>query len=442
MMNRRVPIIAGVLMVIFIGIALGSAALGRRNTKKAAAKGEEKDKILVAAGDIPPGQVITDAMVGVKEVPKAEAAKAPYTDAIKEKAALVGGTTLVAIAKEDVFTKGNTKPAPDAISQKVTPGYVAVTLPAPEKPSLYDLNFLQPEDRVDVFGVTFDERGGNTTSTPLALNARVLAVDKVFDKSREEQRRKAVQAQIDDMKAQKQKKLAQPGNPPGWEKSYDDQVTALQGQLDPKVENPSVTVEVTNKQAQALALWRSSAITTLKIALHRQPDANNVIFTESPLSPTNPEAAGGAGALASASPLAPGSPVLTISDVVPPSRRDPRQYVEATDAHRQVAQAARDEKVKVVQSELDVLRAQKTMENLRKYGQEQPPPRPTAPVIGPGPMATPPLPVPKVDTAEVEKLKRELAELKSGGPRRPAAPPRYSTQIEVYRGTQVSVVGS
>ena len=295
-MNRNRIIGLGLVAAVLVLGALYSAS--RRGGGAAQQQAlEPKVAIPVAKKDLPPGTVLTEDVWDTTStlVPQSEVAK-KYADAQLDTKKFAGGTASTLITKGSPFTEQNTKKAPEMVSQKITAGYVGVTLAAPEKPSLYDLKFLNPDDRVDVVGVTFDAQGNWTTSTPLAANVRVLAIDSVMDIYKEKARRAEITQEINDLKAKKAN--AVPPMTAEMAKGVDDQIAADELKLDPKIEHPSVTVEVTPQQAQTLALWRTASLNaTLKIALHRQPDAMSAVFAEEQMvAPGTPGAPGMTGA--------------------------------------------------------------------------------------------------------------------------------------------------
>ncbi|MBI5834800.1 MAG: Flp pilus assembly protein CpaB [Armatimonadetes bacterium] len=435
-MNRRVLAI-GVVAVVLIAIALISA-MGRGRQQQAQQKKVDEvpdQRVVVAVVDIRPGKKIEPEMLDANKLVTATEKAEKYAGAVLDPAKIVGGTANVAIAKDAPIRVDQITAPPDSVSQKVSAGYVAITVAAPEKPSLYDLKFLKPDDHVDVMGVTYDDKGNWTTSTPLAASVRVLAVDVVWDKFKEEMRRKRVEAEIAQLQKERQEKANAPGDAT---KNLDEAIKAKREELDPKFENPSVTVEVTPSIAQLLALWRTSPRTTLKIALHRQEDAAGVIMgAEALAAPASAAPAGAAPTgprpmsalnLAAAGGTMP--TVLSMDDVVPLIQRDPKQYADMLEIQKTIAESRMQGELRKSQIALERTRNAVEMRNWTRYGTSTPP----VTVAG-SPMGNvPPLMVPRTTGATepvkpVEKPK-------------PQAPNRYSAPIEVYRGSQVSVVGS
>ena len=437
-MNRRVLlVVVGVVGVICLIVGVnrifGGGAARQAEQKKVQEQPDQR--VVVAVVDIPPGRKIEPEMLDVTKLVTASEKAEKYAGALLDPEKIVGGETLAAIAKDTPIKASQLKPPPDSVSQKVNSGYVAITVAAPEKPSLYDLKFLKPDDHVDVMGVTYDDKGSWTTSTPLVTDARVLAVDVVWDKFKEEMRRKRVLADIDALQKQKQEKMAAPGATPDATKAIDEEIKAKREELDPKYENPSVTVEVTPEKAQLLALWRTSPRTTLKVALHSPTDAAGTILgAETLAAPLSAAPAGttvtppkpAATRLASAGGGMP--TVLSMDDVVPLIQRDPRQYAELLDIQKNIAETRLQADLR--QSQVALERARNTVQtrNWLRYGQEPPP----VALTGPGNL--PPLVVPR--TAGVTEPARQVEKPK------PQPPTRYQAPIEVYRGSAVSVVGS
>jgi Flp pilus assembly protein CpaB len=441
-MNRNRLIAIGAVAAVLILLAVISAAR-RGNGPQAPQVAENQVHVLVAAKDIPPNTVITDDMVDKtsKVVPQSQFDK-DYATALTELKKFVSGTATTAIAKGSPFTAANTKPAPEFVSQKIQAGYVGVTLAAPEKPSLYDLKFLIPDDRVDVVGVTFDAQGNWSTSTPLASNVRVLAVDSVMDIYKERARQADLDKKIDDLNTKRAN--AVPAMTPEQSKATDDQIAALKLEKDPKIEHPSVTVEVTPQQAQVLALWRTASTNaTLKIALHRQPDATSAVFAEEQMVTTGAPGAPGAPGMAGATPAMAGglglagavhpNGLLTMDDVVPLQLRDPKQYGEMLDLQDKIADHNQQREVTRVENDLRISQARTRISNLGRYGSETPP----APKLTGGMGGAPPMPPATVGPMGPAP---KLASGTSGGGTHPSPPAAYAPSVEVVKGTTKTIM--
>jgi Flp pilus assembly protein CpaB len=240
-----------------LGLACGCARQQPSATK--AAPPVELVKVPVAARDLLAGEVLRPADLETVERPKHLVAADPrLAAAVKDSARLLSATLREPVKQGEPFAPGQLKPPPASVAETVRPGFLAVALPVPDKVPQCDLACLAPDMRVKVICVTAD--GGTRI---LAPDAGVLAVGDVFDAVREEQRRAAIRGKIDDVRAQKQKKSTQPGNPPDWWKAYDERIAALQALAD----RSSVTLELTPDEARRVAVERQRDGTRFVLAL-------------------------------------------------------------------------------------------------------------------------------------------------------------------------------
>ncbi len=410
--------------------------------KGAKRPGEEKQvatkSILVAKTAVAQGQKLDADVIESKSLPEDQYAKEVPADAFTDAKLLVGGTAKVALAPGDYFTPNNVLAAPSQLSQKIEPGFVGVTIPAPPAPSLYDLAFLNPDDRVDVFGVSADAATKDTVTVRLAGNVRLLARDDIISMEQHEAWVKEQEAKIAQLQADRQK--AASGTPPAsadtLKASYDDPIAAIKEDLAKKPENPSITLEVTPAQSQAIALWRQTA--DISIALHREEDAQQIIFDTSMAFLDT-----GAGTGEGGQPRPAAGKILTLDDVVPLKDRDPQKNLDWQRRVQEQKESVLDEKVTALERQVRAKELQVQLKNLNRYGSiAAPPPRPAT-------VSVPPV-MPQVRTAateaQIRALKREIELLKKTG----VQPPRVgqpggtrqqppSRTIEIYRGKEKTV---
>lgn len=429
-MNRQrmaMLMLAGGLVIVLL------ALMARNRGPKNPQVKEPDFPVTFAKADIAIGQVIADELVELRPMTRtdftAKFKDIPWDDRAEQQKEFVGGTALIPIKKGQPILIGSFKRPPESVSKKVTPGYVAVTLPAPDKPSLYDLEFLTPEDRVDVFGATSDETGAHATSTLLAARVRLLAVDRTWDKNKRAQEEKAIQADIAKATARMNAAATAGAAQEPARKAAEDEIKAKNEQLHPKFEHPSITVEVTSAQAQLLNLWKANDKASFKVALHRQQDPNEVLFAEENLAtPRAVTVAAGEG------PGRAGAAVLSMEDVVPLLQRDPKKYSDMLNLQREMASAQREQALREKEAKVRFKQLDTEGRNWDRYGQATaPPPRP----ITPPPAISLPQPV-VVPRSVPEPVVRP----QPVAPPKPPAPQPRAAGIEVYRGNQRTVVSS
>ncbi|MCC7490868.1 MAG: hypothetical protein IT204_00895 [Fimbriimonadaceae bacterium] len=432
-MNVRrlmVPVLAITMFVLIFLYFRGPGGGGGKADDKA--KPPPTKKATVAARAIAQGGRVGLDDIKEEDIPEADFANRVPAEAYTDTKFIIGGQARVALAPGDAFTPTNIDPPPQQASQSVQPGFVAVTIAAPPQPSLYDLSFLKPDDRVDAFGVNFDQNAGQSVSVRLASNVRVVAVDKILSQQQEDKRKADLQKEI---KAKQDERAAEASKTPpptadALKTRFDDPIAKLQEQLEPKIENPSVTIEVTPAQAQYLTLWRKTA--EIQLALHRAEDAQQIIFdnAQAYLAGAGGEA-GGPG----------GPPLLTLDDVVPLDRRDVVKYNERQRQSEQDREAAEQRKLDALERDVRMTEMRVEKRNLERYGSRMKPPATTPAPAGP---AVPPVSVMQSNTAQVKALQDEVRRLRGDvKTARPATatPPRPGRgTIEVYRGKEKSVV--
>ncbi|NUQ01587.1 MAG: Flp pilus assembly protein CpaB, partial [Armatimonadetes bacterium] len=409
-MNVRrllIPII-GVVMVVLLVLGLRGPKRGPSAAQKAQQQVVTKP-IARAAAVIAQGAEIGQGGIETANMTDEQIAKEVPSDAINDPNLLIGATAKVPIAPGDYFTPANIEPAPAKLSQKVEPGFLGITIPAPEVPSLYDLAFLKPGDRVDVFGVSGGPQSQEeTVSVRLASNVRILAVDTVMSEEKEKKRIADINAEIEKIKADKQKAMSATP-PPTAEalKGFDDQIAALQEQLDVKPENPSVTLEVTPAQSQSIALWRKSA--TINLALHREEDAQQIIFDQS-MAMVPGASAGERGV---ANPAGAGR-VLTLNDVVPLDQRDPAEFLERQQALEEARQGQAEQQVEGLERQVRMAELRAEMRNVQRYGTRSAPPLPPVAAVVTPPPAPAPVVVQRsgVSDAQYNALRSEVRNLR------------------------------
>ncbi|MBI2301412.1 MAG: Flp pilus assembly protein CpaB [Armatimonadetes bacterium] len=428
-MNIR-PLAIVALAVLIIALVAFAFLRNRQGQQKQQQQAQQipTTPIPVAGHDIPQGQQVTDQDVQILQKKQEEVAELPQ-DAMKDPQEFLGGQALVTIAKGGYFTKTNILPPPATVAGKVETGYVGLVVRTPEAPSLYDLKFLEPDQRVDVFGIQADQQAKNVSSIRLASNVRILAVNKVFDNFKEQQRVKKLRAEIDALKEEKQRLLKQPGAPPSAEtlKAKDDEIAKKEAEIDPVYKDPSVTLEVTYDQAQKIALWKQAA--KLDLALHREVDADTAI-NDPGLRGVLMAGAGGSPTL-----VAPSSP-LTLDDVLPLEKRDPAGYADRVKMNDDVRRRASEDRLRQLEDRAKAKELEIELRNLSRYGERTRPQRPTR-------MATPVVPPVMVSRGgDAEQWKRkyeqQAAENRDLKRRAQAAAPTQS--IEIIRGTQRSTV--
>ncbi len=443
---RRLMIpLLGIALVAFLIMGLRGcqgAGVGGKAPKEEAKKAMPTKAVTIAKVAVPRGRKIGMEDVETKMVTDDDFARFPK-DAIADANLIVGGTATLPIGAGEAFTPANLEVAPQQMSQKIEPGMVAVTIPAPTQPSLYDLKFLSPDDRVDVFGISGDQHGGETVSVKVSNNVRVLAVDTVISKEKEAKRKADIEKKIKELEEQKAAKMKDTP-PPSAEvlkASYDDPIADLRKRLEPEIKNPSVTVEVSAAQAQVIALWRKTS--ELVVALHREEDAQQVLFdTGAPAVP----AIGGQPGLASPTgpPLKPGlaGHVLTLDDVVPLDQRNPEKYVQRRQTLDQERQRLADKQVEQLERQVKMAELQAELRNVRRYGTRSAPvSAPSTTPSGPPP-AVPPASV--TPNSQVKALQDENRRLKAQAQAQKGAKPGQQTplarSVEVYRGKEKTVV--
>lgn len=428
-MNVR-PLMIGFLVVAIVTLLTLAILRGRR----AAPPPDQQQQVQtfpipVAKVDLPQGQQITEDSIEMKDMTQEEVDALP-PDALHAKEAILGGTTAVAIPAGSPFTPSMFVPLPTGVSDKVEAGYVAVTIPAPETPSLYDLKFLKPDDRVDVFGVQNDDQKTRVTSVRLATNVRVLAVDTVYDTFVEERRRAEIQAKIDQLKAERDAALK--ATPPPQQEQIDTQynkpIEQLEAELDPKIENPSVTLELTHDQAQKIALWRQTS--PIQLALHRREDAETAIFDPGMMALPTP------GTVGSGVITAPQA-VLTLDDVVSLKERDPQKYADRLRAEDDLRRMKERQALDRLEDQVHAAELQVELRNLKRYGSRN---APTVNVPSVPPVMAPSGGGGGAGGAEiarlgqrVDQLTQAVRELRDRAPSR-AVPPRQT--IEIIRGSE------
>lgn len=358
-MNIR-PIAIGILAVMIVVLVGWALMRGRQSPRQQQGQQQQVQTtpVIVASHDIAQGQQLTNDDVITKPMTDEEL-KALPTDVLMTADGVLGGLAAYAISGQGFFTSGNVIPAPAGVSEKVETGYLAVTIAAPDAPSLYDLKFIDPDDRVDVFGVQADQTGLQTNSVRLATNVRLLAVDTVYDKFKEQQRREKLQQEIQKLKNERESylKTTPPPQPEAVKQRYDDPIAELAKQIDPVIEHPSVTLEVTYAQSQKIALWQKTA--SIQIALHRRPDADTAIFDAGLAS--LPTTVGGQPAPEIAA-------VLTLDDVVPLQDRDSQAYAQKVRAENDLREMTRRQDVQDLEDQVHRAELKVELANLQRYG--------------------------------------------------------------------------
>lgn len=423
-------------MRLALVVILGVVVLGLAGTAiyRAVVKGRVPDEppapvamveFPVANRAILPGETIRSEDLRTESIPEPEVASRVPADAARKGDPVAGGTATTAIADGAFFVRGSFTPPPESLSHKVEPGYVALTIQVPPTPSLYDLKFLQPDDRVDVFGVKKGENETQTTTVLLAPNVRLLAVDDIYDKYKREQEVAAAKAEI--ARLQQEKANAQAGGLATTDQltAFDEQIAAQQAIIDHVVENPSITVELTPEQSTYVALWRNEG--DLEVALHRTEDAASILFADNAALATP-------SAMAAAATPGP-TPVLTLEDVVPLRLRSVKDHAERLQTEEEILTMPSERQVNVLENDVAAERLRVELENLRRYGTSTPPVEiaaPTFPVVPTGGGA---------DLGEVKELlgqmRQDINELRGG-----TTPAPHRHRVQVIRGTDVEVVES
>lgn len=439
-MNVRllaIPVLlVAILLLLFFGLrGRGGAVPGIG--QKQEVKAQPLRSVTVAKAALPRGKEVGLDDIKSKQVTEEEFARLPK-DAITDEKLIVGGTTSAAVAADETFTPANLTAAPQQLSQKIEPGMVAVTIPAPPQPSLYDLKFLSPGDRVDVMGISGQQQG-ETVSVKVANNVRVLAVDTIKSAEQEKKRIADINKDIKSLQDAKAAKMKETPPPSGeiLKSNYDDPIAAKEKEKNPEIKNPSVTVEVTAQQAQVIALWRKSA--DLVVALHREEDATQVMFDSGTAAmPTAGGAPGMAGGVGPS--LQPGNVghVLTLEDVVPLDKRDPEKYVQRRQALDADQARVDDQAVNKLERQVKLAELRAELKNVNKYGTRSAPTQ-AGPAVGPAP-AVPPAAVaassPQVKALQAENKRLKAAAQKAkGGQQKP-----LERSVEVYRGKEKTVV--
>jgi len=364
-MNIR-KLLVPVAVIGLLGFSLMFFLTGQKNKAAQQPVQEKTTPVVVAKLAVPQGAEITMDALDTKQFTDAEMANVP-TDALLESEKLVGGRARVAIAAGEFFTPTNTDPLPAQFSGMIEPGFVAVTFPAPPEPSLYDLHFLNPDDRVDVFGVYLDQGTGDTVSVRLASNVRLLAVDKVKSQAEEEARKRKLGEEIKQLEAQLTARRAQTTPPPSQEEldGMQKAIDAKKLEINPVIpeEERSLTVEVTTAQSQKIALWRQSADIT--VALHRESDAEQVIFGDVASLDGLPVGEPGAPV---ATGLVPQSQILTLDDVVPLDRATPAKYYQEQQAAEQHQQTIAERRLNSLELRANELETEAEIRNIQRYG--------------------------------------------------------------------------
>lgn len=439
---KRLLLPVSLVGVVVFGLL---ALLGGPGNKAAQQPVQEKTTpVAVAKVDIPQGAEIGIDMLEMKPLTDAELQNVPE-DAVRERDPLVGGRAKVLIPKGDFLTPTNTELLSKQFSGGIEPGFVAVTFPAPPKPSLYDLKFLNPDDRVDVFGVYLDQGTGDTVSVRLASNVRLLAVDKIKSQAEEELRKKKLQEQIDAATAQLTAARNRTTPPPTTDEldGYQKQIDALNAQMNPEIpeEEQSLTVEVTPAQSQKIAMWRQSADVT--VALHRENDAAEMIYGNVASLEGLPAGEPGTTVVAAG---APQGQILTMDDVVPLDRRDPAKYYQEQQAAEQHREMQADRRLLELQRRADEIETEQEIKNLLRYGTRQRTDLPSPsylPGPGPSPATSGPGGLTKRDLQDalggVNKRLGALEQKVDGRSTATAQPKPLRGSVEIYRGKEKTV---
>jgi pilus assembly protein CpaB len=170
------------ILVVALALACGlSAALGVSRLRQPLETPSEKASIVVAAADIPRGQVLTQNDVELRECLKEETHEGVLT---RIEDALDRSTTIPLLKGEPVLVrKLATKDAGRGLAALIPKGMRAYTIQATRVASNV-AGFILPGNRVDVLlnvkGSQTDETGGGSTTT-LLQSVEILAVDQRLD---------------------------------------------------------------------------------------------------------------------------------------------------------------------------------------------------------------------------------------------------------------------